>query len=131
APSALPFAPCDALARALTDMAPDTRGVQFRMFLFDLRGQRSAHGLVTIEGYLMYALRFAQLMLFGAKEPWILNRLARAGHGKDLQAHIKADFLPGRWQWSGDPFTGEGDKPLAGRGAANGGRLEDAFERTV
>ena len=116
-PSSLPFTPCFLLIPILAHPRPDGTRIQTaRAYpgrdattcLFDVLGERGAHGLLHSEGHLMLALDFAQFVVLGAEEAWGLKRglkrawvfegIAHAGHGQDLQAHVMAKtFRPTSW----------------------------------
>ena len=110
---------CFLLIRILAHARPDGTRIQVGTRLFVLFGERGANGLMDIEGHLLLALDFAQFVFLGAEEAWVFEGIAHAGHGKDLQAHVNADFLPGRRQWRRFPLARDGHQPLAGRRAAN------------
>ncbi len=135
----LPFTPCflriPILAHAHPDGSasrrhahPDGTRIQVGTRLFDLLRERGANGLMDIEGHLLLALDFAQFVFLGAEEAWGFEGIAHAGHGKDLQAHVNANFLPRRRQWRRFPLARDGHKPLAGRRAANRRGLRRAFQ---
>jgi hypothetical protein len=128
APSSLPFTPCVLLIRILAHTCPDGRRIQVGTRLFDLLGEHGANGLMDSEGHLMRALDFAQFVFLGAEEAWVFEGIAHAGHGKDLQAHVNADFLTRRRQRRRFPLARDGHKPLAGRRAANRRGLRHAFQ---
>ena len=77
----------------------------------------------------MLALDFAQFVFLGAEEAWVFEGIAHAGHSKDLQAHVNANFLTRRRQRRRFPLARDGHKPLAGRRAANRRGLRRASRR--
>ena len=131
APSSLPFTPCFLLIRILAHTRPDGTRIQVGTRLFDLLGERGANGLMDIEGHLMLALDFAQFVFLGAEEAWVFEGIAHAGHGKDLQAHVNANFLTRRRQRRRFPLARDGHKPLAGRRAANRHGLRRAVQEAM
>src|SRR5262249_39481411 len=98
----LPPLPRLLLGGVLADLSPDGLGLQVRVGLLDLCGQRGPHRLVGIAGHLMLALHLGQFVFLGAEEARVSMRSPWEGMANTVR-----------------PTSRTASRPVGGRGVGS------------